>query len=248
METLADLVSAGRDRAGTALTAPGRATDYSYREFATDAWKSGNLLRHYGVRPGSTVAVVVGPKDPGDGDTPGRLGDGADPLLAFLGGALTGATVDLSPESPVEASALVAPDAWQDRYEVPPGCTRLAYGGPPEAPAVAHFERERWSENPTEPPETVSPGDPALRSAEVTTHGELLTAGREVVDRWRLSEGEVVVLDAPLGTVEAVVAGIVAPLSVGATVSVGADGSDDPVYTVSDGGGGTVVESGDFNR
>ena len=141
METLADLVATGRDRRGTALAPPRRSTPYSYDEFCTGTCKAGNLLRHYGVHPGAAVTVVVGPKEPDSGDEPGRLGSGADPLLATLGATLVGATVDLTPGSAVDGRALVCPAAWLDRYDTGPGCSTIAYGGPPDDPDVVHFER-----------------------------------------------------------------------------------------------------------
>jgi hypothetical protein len=224
METLADIVAAGRDREGTVVDAPDRTADYTYHEFATNAWKAGNLLRHYGVRPGATLAVVVGPKEPSDEDEPGTLGAAADPLLAILGGAVTGAVVDLTPAEPVDARAVVLPDNWVDRYELAPGCSAVAYGGPPEASGVAHFERELWSENPIEPPEPIAPDDDALRVDGTTyTHGELVDATKRVVEEQGLEAGDVVALTAPLSTVGAVVAGVLAPLSVGATVRLGSD-------------------------
>ena len=235
METLADLVAAGRSRDGPVIEAPDRSAPYSYREFSTNTWKAGNLLRHYGVRRGATAAVVVGPKRPSATDEPGRLGAAADPLLAVFGAWTVGATVDLAPAAPVEARALVAPAAWLDRYEAAPGCSRLAYGGPPEAADVAHFERDLWSENPIEPPDAVEPGDTALRiDGETATQGALLAAGRAVADEFSLAAGDRVAVDAPLRTPEAVVAGVVAPLVAGATILPAGVGEADPVAVVTD--------------
>jgi hypothetical protein len=73
MDTVADLVAAGRERDGVAIDAPNRATPYSYGEFCTNTWKAGNLLGHY----------------------------------THPGGTLVGATVDLSPDPPVDADTLV---------------------------------------------------------------------------------------------------------------------------------------------
>ncbi len=231
METLADLVADGRKRDGTALAPPRRSTPYSYEEFCTGAWKTGNLLRHFGVHPGASVAVVVGPKEPTSGDEPGRLGAGADPLLAVLGGTLLGATVDVTPTPEVEARTLVCPAGWLDRYEVAPECSRLVYGGPPEDPDVGHFERERWSENPVAPPETVEPGADALTfEGRNFTHGDLVDAAVDVADEFGIEEGDAVGLDTPLESVGAVVAGVLALLAVGATiVPVPADGNPEVV-------------------
>jgi len=244
METLADIVAAGRDREGAVLTASGRSTPYTYGEFSTNAWKAGNLLRHYGVRPDARLALVVGPKDPGEADVPGRLGTAADPLLALLGAASLGATVDVTPTEPVDARAIVLPDAWLDRYEVAPGCSRLAYGGPPEESGVAHFERELWSENPIEPPDPVGPEDPVFSVEGTTyTHERLLAAGQSLAEEHGLTAEGSVGLDASLNSPGAVAAGVVAPLAVGATIRVG-DGvavDGEAAYIVRDGGTGDGV-------
>lgn len=222
MDTLAAVVAAGRDREGPVVTAPDRSAPYTYREFATNAWKAGNLLRHYGVRPGADLAVVLGPKDPEDSDEVGRLGSAGDPLLAVLGGAALGAVVDLTPAEPVDARALVAPDAWLDRYNVEPGCSRLAYGGPPEAADVAHFERELWSENPIEPPDPVEPGDDVLRvDGQTVTHEQLLATAEDTASAYDLTSGDSVAITGRLDSTDAIAAGVVAPLSVGATIVLG---------------------------
>ena len=242
METLVDIVAAGRDREGPALDAPERNAPYTYGEFSTNCWKAGNLLRHYGVRGGARMALVVGPKHPEDDDEPGWLGTAADPLLALLGGGCLGATVVISPPEPVDARAFVCPDAWLDRYEIEPGCSRLAYGGPPETTGVAHFERELWSENPIEPPDPVTPDDVVLDiDGETTTQGELVAAGESVAANQGLASGDRVAVDTPLSSAGAIAAAVVAPLSVGATI-VPSDAAGECVYTVteSDASGPTV--------
>ena len=247
METLADLVAAGRDREGPVLDAPERNAPYTYGEFSTNCWKAGNLLRHYGVRGGARLGLVVGPKHPDEDDQVGWLGTAADPLLALLGGACLGATVVLSPPEPVDARAFVCPDAWLDRYDVSPGCSRVAYGGPPEETGVAHFERELWSENPIEPPDPVAAEDVVLDiDGETTTQGELLAAGESVADEYDLASGDRIALDAPLATPGAIAAGVVAPLSVGGTIVPGA-AAEGCVYTLTEGGGsGSTVDPRDL--
>lgn len=260
MDTLAEMLATGRDREGVAFEAPARRTPTSHREFATNAWKAGNLLRHYGVRPGSRAALVVGPKERDSEQAPGRLGSAPDPLFGLLGATAVGATVDVTPDSPVEARALVVPAPWLDRYEAAPGCSIIAYGSPPERPEVAHFERERWSENPTEPPGSVAPDDPAIQAEDREyTHAELLGAARSIVREYTLEADDIVAVAAPLTGAGAIAAGIIAPLVAGATVRpVGAeDGSVESgaVYTVSsdtdggasDGNRGSSVAS-DGNR
>jgi hypothetical protein len=233
METLADLVAAGRNREGPVVDAPERNAPYTYGEFSTNAWKAGNLLRHYGVRAGARLGLVIGPKHPEPDDEPGWLGATPDPLLALLGGACLGARVVLSPPQPVEARAFVCPDAWLDRYDVSPGCSQLAYGGPPETTGVAHFERELWSENPIEPPDPVAADDPFLDIDGATkTQGELISVGESLAATHELDSGDRIALDAPLTSAGAIAAGVVAPLAVGATIVVGSDVAGDVCYTV----------------
>lgn len=221
MDTLADLVAAGRERDGTAVEIVGRTTPHSYRDLCTNVWKAANLLGHYGVHPGGDVAVVPGPKNAESGDRSGRRGlvDSAEPLLATLGGALRGATVVSTPDQPVESRALVLPAGWWAEYETTPRCSALAYGGPPEDPRLTHLETELWSENPTRPPEQVDPETPALRAdGRSHSHGELLAAATTVADRYSLDESSRVGLAAAVDTPVALVAGVLAPLSAGSTV------------------------------
>lgn len=218
-ETVAGLVSAGRERDGTVVSVPGRTTDYSYADFCTDVWKSGNLLRHYGLRAGGDSAVVVGPKaDDGDGAWDGKtMGwpDAADPLLAVLGAGVVGASIDLDPPPEPDCRTLVLPAARVDRYDPAPGCSLLAYGGPPETPGVAHFEGERWSENPTRPPDPAGPGAPLVGGVPQET---LLDAAGSVASEVQLAAGDRVAVCTPLSTAGAVVSGLLAPMLAGATV------------------------------
>lgn len=248
MDTIADLVAAGRDREGPALTASGRGAPYGYDEFCTNVWKAGNLLRHYGVRPGAEMAVVVGPKEPAPDEEPGDFGQAADPLLAILGGAMLGASVNVTPTDPIEGRAVVLPAAWVDRYEVEPGCSRLGYGGPPEAADVAHWETELWSENPIEPPDPVAADDPFFRVADAAyTQGELVAAATTLAKEHDLASGDTVVVDAPLTDAGTLVAGVLAPLSAGATIVPGdvdepaEDVEASAVYVVRAGGSETGV-------
>ncbi|MFC7020033.1 MULTISPECIES: hypothetical protein [Haloarcula] len=223
MQTLRELVAAGREREGVLFTSPERAAPYSYRDFCTNAWKAGNLMRHYGVRHGTRVAVVAGPKNPTDEDEPGVLRDGPDALLAVLAATLDGAVVDLDPPGAVDATALVSPANWLDRYELAPGTKALAYGGPSDDPTVAQFERELWSENPLQPPGEVGPADAALAGDRTYTHGDLLAAAQRVVEDYGVDAGTAVALRAPVTTAGALVGGLIAPMRVGATVLLGGD-------------------------
>jgi len=241
METLKDLAAAAKNRSGTVIDAADRSTPYSYDEFGTNSFKAGNLLGHYGVHPGGTVAVAVGPKErPSDGAAPAAIPDSADPLLALLGGVSIGATVDLTPEQPVDARALVRAD-WQE-MAVEPQCSVLAYGGPPTDPSVTHFERELWSENPTEPPESVESDDQAVRiDSETFTHAQLLDVSRNIVESNGLDETSRVLLAAGLTEPGALVAGVLAPLVSGGMILFPGEGSDggesgdvEPTLVVSD--------------
>ena len=239
MDTIAALVGAGRERAGVAIDAADRSAPYSYQEFCTNVWKAGNLLGHYS-HPGGSVAVVPGrkradsePEGSGGGGNgsvrqagSGRKGsiDSADPVLAALGGTLLGTTVTLTPETPVVADALVRPAgaAWREGSPARAGCTVLAYGGPPEPSSVEHFEAALWSENPIEPPESVEPETPAMRvGGETHSHGELLDGAATAVDRHSLDAESRVLLAGDLRDPGVLVAGVLAPLSVGATVVLG---------------------------
>lgn len=220
METLQDLVAAGRKREGRVLDIEGRPAPYTYRDLCTNVWKAGNLFCHYGVHVEGELDVEIGPKsDVGGREMAGYI-DSSEPLLAVLGGGFVGGNVNMTPRQPVETSVLVSPAHWE--MEVTPRCTRLAYGGPPAESDVDHFERSVWSENPTEPPESVSPDQEALQSAsgDPFTHRHLLSTAKDVVAEYELEETTTVALTAPLTAPGAVVAGIVAPLAVGATIVV----------------------------
>jgi acyl-CoA synthetase (AMP-forming)/AMP-acid ligase II len=228
MDVLGDLVARSRRSDAPALLAPALGRTYDYRRLCTNAWKVGNFLRHLGVRSGRTVALADDPAP--------------EPVLSLFGGALLGASVRFDPptDRPVDARALVVPFDRVAAYEVPPGTQRVAYGDAPEDPSVAYFERDVWSENPTEPPDRVAPGTTLLRTADATyTHRRVLAAAREVVDRWDLTAEDRVAVRAPLARPGAVVAGVVAPVLVGgSTVLAGADPSTavpDCGYAVAEG-------------
>ena len=224
MDVLGDLVAPERRSDRLAYERPGeRSRSYSYAAFCTDAWKAGNLLRHYGVREGATVGVLDGPKEPESReDATGT--PVPESLLALLGASGLGADVVFDPPAEPDVRALVGPAAWLDSYDLPPGSKALAYGGPPDDPTVAHFERELWSENPIPFPEEVDPGATALRSGGTAySHESLLAAARGVVAEFDLDEGSRVATETPLSTVGEVVAGVLAPLLAGGTITVGSE-------------------------
>ena len=237
MQILGDLVATARERDGVVFSTPERAAPYSYRDFCTNVWKAGNLMRHYGVREGTRVAVVVGPKEPTDSDEPGSLRDAPDGLLAVLAATVDGAVAQLDPPSHVDATALVAPAAWLDRYDLAPGTKALAYGGPSDDPTVAAFERELWSENPLQPPGDVSPDDDAVADADGThSHAELLAGSERVGNEYDIDGETTVAIRAPITSAGALVAGVLAPMRVGATVRFGDDEPSDVAVATSDTG------------
>jgi hypothetical protein len=218
-ETLKELLARVRRRETVAFEAAGRTAPYSSADFATNANKAGNLFRHYGIRPGSTLAVVAGPKEATSDSEAVGIVDSPEPLLSVFGGVSLGATIDLVPAQPVDTRAIVLPAGWLDRYDVEPGCSRIAYGGPPDSPSVAHFGTEMWSENPTAPPDAVAPDDPALWVDDATvSNQDLLDASRSVVQDHGLDSSSQVALAAPVTDPGALVAGVVAPLLADATV------------------------------
>jgi hypothetical protein len=235
MQVLSELVAAGRQREGILFSTSERSAPYSYGDFCTNVWKGGNLMRHYGVRPGMGVAVVVGPKNPTDDDTPGYLRDAPDSLLAILSATLDGAVADLDPSNHIEATALVAPAAWLDRYDLAPGTKALAYGGPSDDPTVAGFERELWSENPLQPPGELSPDDDAVADADGSyTHGELLDMSARVAEEYDIDAETAVALRAPVTSAGAFAAGVLAPMRAGATVVFGPDVAGDVAVATED--------------
>jgi len=207
MDVIGDLVARERRTDDLAIRTDSRAGSYSYEKCCTNAWKTGNILRHYGVRGGATVAV-----DAGESPTP-------PPLLAFFGASLLGATTRFDPDESSQAKALVVPAARAETYDPGPGTKTFVYGDVPDAPEFAHFEAEMWSENPTNPPDRVAPDDIALAAGdEEFTHERLLTAARTVVDEYDLDGDDEVAVRAPLSEPGVVVAGVLAPVLAGGTV------------------------------
>ncbi|WP_162224603.1 hypothetical protein [Halorussus amylolyticus] len=151
METLGDLVARERRGDDPALVAPRGNRAYDYHRFCTTAWKTGNFFRRVGVHEDATVAVADDPAP--------------EAIFALLGAALLGARTEFGESGDRDARVAVAPRDDIGGYHLPPGGQRVAYGGPPDDPAIHHFERDVWSENPAFPetpldPETVAGGAP----------------------------------------------------------------------------------------
>lgn len=211
MEVLGDVVSRARRDELSAVPAFRHApTDrrIDYRRFCTTAWKVGNFLRNEGVRSGMDVVVAADPAP--------------ESILSFYGAGLLGATVDFDPDGVHERTkALVAPADRLVDYGAGPRTRQIAYGGEHPDPAVAYFERDVWSENPTEPPDSVASDEPILRADGRTySHGAVLGAAREVVDACGIDAGTAVVVRGPLTHPGTVAAGVVAPLVAGGVVVV----------------------------
>jgi acyl-CoA synthetase (AMP-forming)/AMP-acid ligase II len=183
----------------------GTADFYTAHKFCTDAWKTANLFRYNGVGSGRTVGIADDRVPPA--------------LLSFFGTALLGATVRFDPPTETDVRLLVADAAAVADWTLPPGSKRVAYDGPPEDPSVAHFERDVWSENPTMPPDEPDADDPVLVTADDRyTHADLVAATARVVDDLALTADDAVAVRAPLADPGTVIAGVLAPVAVGAEV------------------------------
>lgn len=233
MDVLGEAITRDRRSDATALRVPAVGRSYDYRRFCTSAWKVGNFLRHHGVRGGDVVVVADYPLP--------------EAVLSLYGAGSLGGVVRFgSPRSTDgTVSAIVAPASEVDRYDVAPATKRIAYGDRPADPSVAYFERDVWSENPTEPPDRVESAAPLLAADHGSyTHDDVLAAATAVVEDLGLSPGSTVAVDAPFDHPGAVVAGLVAPVVVGAAasigpgsegdVTVGADGAIDPEAVMAD--------------
>lgn len=207
METLGDLLTRERRSDDLAVRVPGDpSVAYSYHDFVTTAWKTGNYFRRLGVHEDAMVGVVD---------------DAAAPaVLALFGAAQNGGVTRFGPPSDVEAKVLVGPDESVLSFDPPAGAQLTAYGDVPGDPTVSNLGRGIWSENPAFPDtglvdsETVAL---ATGNREIT-HGELLEAADEVVADGSVAAGDVVAVREPLTRPGVVVAGVVAPLLAGATV------------------------------
>ncbi|QSG09086.1 acyl-CoA synthetase family protein [Halapricum desulfuricans] len=229
MDVLGDLVSPERGDDRLWIHRPGpRSRSWSGEQFRVDAWKASNLLRHYGVREGATVGLLNGdgPPDP-------------QALIALFGAWTLGGTVRPNPVDMDGVDVVVGPTDALDGRDLPPGCKAMGFGRPPDDPTVAHFEGERWSENPVPFPADVKPSDRALRTDDGEyTHAELLADGEQASEKFGLGADDIVALRASLSDAGAVVAGVLAPLLSGATITLGDEATitvtgDDGTATVS---------------
>ncbi|MFH5798220.1 hypothetical protein [Haladaptatus sp. CMAA 1911] len=219
MNTLGDLVARKRRSDEPALAVPD-SRGYDYHRLCTTAWKTGNFLRHLGVREGVTVAIRTAPA--------------AQPILGFFGAVLLGAGVRFDPPTEIDARVLLAPGESVEEYELPPGGQYVSYGDSVPDPTVSHFETDVWSENPVFPETTLPPETVALSRSDgrEVSHAELLDAGNAAASEWGLEPGESVAVRAPFADPRTVAVGLVAPLLAGAEISLDADRTAD--FAVSD--------------
>ncbi|MCG1002288.1 MULTISPECIES: hypothetical protein [Halobacterium] len=196
METVADVVASLDDPDRPVVRAD---RVYDAREFRSRTYKTGNALRHCGVREGVGVAIL---------DVPAPAG-----LQTFLGAALLGATVEFGPERVVEARVLAGPTAALDDYDLPPGGQRVGWGDPPADPSWMYFERDVWSENPTFPEPSITADTELLAGV---THGEAVEAAERVAETYTPEDR--VAVRAPLAHPGTVVAGVLAPILAGASI------------------------------
>ena len=225
MDVLGDLVVRDRRSGDPALRAADTGRTYDYRRFCTTTWKAGNYLRLLGVRTDARVAVA-------DDPTP-------EAVLSAYGGALLGGVVRFGPpKTGLDARVLVTPTAEMDDYEVGPSTKRVVYGEEPEDPDVGYFERDVWSENPTAPPDRVDPEGGLLDADRTYTHAEVLSAARDVVERFDVGPGDEVAVRASFTDAGTVAAGLVAPILAGAAILLPGDEETEAVGDVAVGTGG----------
>jgi hypothetical protein len=218
MDVLGDVIARDRRSDRPALSVPAVGRRYDYRRFCTSAWKAGNFLRLLGVREGVGVDLADDPT--------------AEPVLTLYGAASLGAVVRFDPPREVgdDTRALVVPAADLEEYAVGPATKRVVYGDPPSDPSVSYFERDVWSENPTEPPDHVDPGDPLLRAdgAEYS-HGDVLRTAGTIIEEYEIGPDSVVAVRGSFSTPTVAVAGLVAPILAGAHLAVGPESEGDVV-------------------
>lgn len=212
MDTVGDLLDLPHPDEEPALR-NGRRT-YEYHRFRATAYKTGNYLRYNGVGRQATVAVLDDPAP--------------EAIFGVLGTALLGGRVRIGPDPEVEAKVLFGPTGDLDDYEVGGGCKRIGYGATPTDPTWAFFEREIWSENPFFPKTEVD-GD-AEFVGEWSQSAALRAARTVAAD---LSPDDEVAIRGSLTEPSTVVAGVLAPLVVGATILLP---EDDQQGTVAVGG------------
>jgi len=206
MNVLGDLVVRERRSNDPALKAVDSGREYDYRRFCTTTWKAGNYLRLLGVRTDARVAIA-------DDPTP-------EAILSAYGAALLGGVIDFDPpkQTELDARVVITLTAAVDTYDIGASTKRVVYGEEPANPDVGYFERDVWSENPTEPPDRVEQSDALLDTDRTYTHAELVGAATRVADMWELSPGDAVAVRGSFNNAGTMAAGLLAPILAGAAI------------------------------
>ncbi|MDR5672347.1 acetyl-CoA synthetase [Halalkaliarchaeum sp. AArc-GB] len=210
-----DLLSRERRSADPALYDAGSDREFSYHDLITTSYRACNVLRYLGTTGGSRVQIEpeLAPK----------------PLFTFLGAAMLGAPVSFAPQTapkPDSApAATVVPARREREFDLPPGSKLAVYGGSPDDPRTTHWEKEAWSENPGVPPYDVAPDDVLLEvdadvsgAGPVVTHAAALGAAAVAASGMHLSADDRVAVYGLPTDPRVLAAGVLAPITVGATV------------------------------
>jgi len=220
MQNIGDLVAEGREREGSLFEPAERATPFSYRDFCTNAWKVGNLLRHYGVREGA--GSPSSPDQRPRGRRTNRAGSASHPTRSRRSWALP---------STAPSSTWTRPAPSSRRYSShrTPGWTTTS-AGPARSPSPT-AARRRTRGSPTsnakpgartlQPPGEFGPENAVLAADRTYTHGDLLAASHRVVAEYDLTAEDRIALRAPVTEPGTIVAGLLAPMRAGATVLLG---------------------------
>lgn len=203
MESIGELATLNRHGRAVALQTDGRV--YSQADLSSTVSQVTNFFSYLGVTGGGTVEI-----DPSTAP---------ENVISFLATARLGALADFEPTG--GGDVVVVPADREDEFEGGDGTKLVVYGGEPHSPHSFPWETTVWSETPV--PYTVrgTPDDPVLATeAAPLRHRDLLDAAENVVEEYDIDEDTTVALRAPLVEPGSVIAGVVAPLSVGATVAL----------------------------
>jgi len=264
MRVLDDIVARDRRSDAVALRVDATGREYSYRDFCTTAWKTGHALSHLGVHAGSRVALAPDPAPQplltffGAACLGARVTfDTTAEARAVLVPATSEGDVAARPGRKVVVYG-DAPDdpgvthwertVWSENPVRPPGersADEVVLDSAEQRSAGNRTGSDDGEERRSSGNRTGSDDGEERRSsgnrtesddagAAAYTHREVLTAAEGVVDAASLDADVSVGLRAPLTDPRAVVAGVIAPLSVGGTVVL-PDGEVDADVVVGDG-------------
>lgn len=203
METIGELATVNRYGRTVALETDGQV--YSQADLSSTVAKVTNFFSYLGVTGDGTVEI-----DPSI--TP-------ENVISFLATARLGGLADFEPTG--DGDVVVVPADREDEFEGGDGTKLVVYGGQPHSPHSYHWETTVWSETPVPYVVRGGPNDPVLATeAAPLRHKDLLDAAEEIVEKYDIDEETTVALRTPLVEPGAVIAGIIAPRSVGATVAL----------------------------